>query len=168
MFGFRLDSLDASTTEARAARLLHGLGFTKTMQQKRTRDFSGGWRMRIALARALFVDPTFLILDGVLLPLLLLGGLPDLTAFQTFKRVTNAADFWCQDKEEAETAYVVHFAEPTNHLDLEACVWLEDTLQHFKRILLLVSHSQDFMNNVCTNIIRLHQKKLVAYGGEGS
>ncbi len=63
----RLDSLDASTTEARAARLLHGLGFTKTMQQKRTRDFSGGWRMRIALARALFVDPTFLILDGMLL-----------------------------------------------------------------------------------------------------
>ena len=61
---FRLEALDASTTEARAAQLLHGLGFTKTMQQKRTRDFSGGWRMRIALARALFVDPTFLILDG--------------------------------------------------------------------------------------------------------
>lgn len=66
----RLENLDASTTEARAARLLHGLGFTKTMQQKRTRDFSGGWRMRIALARALFVDPTFLILDGTPLPLL--------------------------------------------------------------------------------------------------
>ena len=60
----RLEALDASTTEARAAQLLHGLGFTKAMQQKRTRDFSGGWRMRIALARALFVDPTFLILDG--------------------------------------------------------------------------------------------------------
>lgn len=55
--------------------------------------------MRIALARALFVDPTFLILD-----------------------------------------------EPTNHLDLEACVWLEETLKGFKRILLMVSHSQDFMN----------------------
>ena len=55
--------LDSDTTEARAASLLHGLGFDKEMQVKRTRDFSGGWRMRIALARALFVSPTFLILD---------------------------------------------------------------------------------------------------------
>lgn len=77
--------------------------------------------MRIALARALFVDPTFLILD-----------------------------------------------EPTNHLDLEACVWLEETLKNFKRILLMVSHSQDFMNGVCTNIIHMHQKKLKYYGGMAS
>ena len=72
----RLEALDASTTEARAAQLLHGLGFTKAMQQKRTRDFSGGWRMRIALARALFVDPTFLILDGVLT---FMGGLSSMS-----------------------------------------------------------------------------------------
>lgn len=111
--------MDAATTEARAAQLLHGLGFTKKMQNKRTRDFSGGWRMRIALARALFVDPTFLILD-----------------------------------------------EPTNHLDLEACVWLEETLKNFKRILLMVSHSQDFMNGICTNIIHMHQKQLRYYAGE--
>lgn len=115
----RLEALDSDTAETRAASILHGLGFSKDMQQKKTRDFSGGWRMRISLARALFVEPTFLILD-----------------------------------------------EPTNHLDLEACVWLEETLKKFKRILLLVSHSQDFLNGVCTNIIHMHQKKLKYYGGE--
>ena len=114
----RLENLGASTTEARAAKLLHGLGFDTRMQHQATKDFSGGWRMRIALARALFVDPTFLILD-----------------------------------------------EPTNHLDLEACVWLEETLKGFKRILLMVSHSQDFMNGICTNVIHMHQKKLKYYGG---
>ena len=114
----RLDALESDMAEVRAASILHGLGFTKEMQAKKTRDFSGGWRMRIALARALFVEPTFLILD-----------------------------------------------EPTNHLDLEACVWLEDTLKKWKRILLLVSHSQDFLNGVCTNIIHMQQKKLKYYTG---
>lgn len=114
----RLDALESDMAEVRAASILHGLGFDKEMQAKKTRDFSGGWRMRISLARALFVEPTFLILD-----------------------------------------------EPTNHLDLEACVWLEDTLKKWKRILLLVSHSQDFLNGVCTNIIHMHQKKLNYYSG---
>eukprot|EP00879_Flechtneria_rotunda_P008146 GHRR01008533.1.p1 GENE.GHRR01008533.1~~GHRR01008533.1.p1 ORF type:complete len:634 (+),score=201.49 GHRR01008533.1:220-2121(+) len=114
----RLEGLDSDTTEARAASILHGLGFDKEMQRKRTREFSGGWRMRIALARALFLEPTFLLLD-----------------------------------------------EPTNHLDLEACVWLEDYLSKFKRILLMVSHSQDFLNNVCTNIIHIHKKQLNYYSG---
>ena len=59
-FWRRLDKLDAATTEMRAAKILHGLGFDKEMQAKKTRDFSGGWRMRIALARALFVDPSLL------------------------------------------------------------------------------------------------------------
>lgn len=117
----RLDALESDMAEVRAASMLHGLGFTKEMQAMKTREFSGGWRMRISLARALFVEPTFLILD-----------------------------------------------EPTNHLDLEACVWLEDTLSKWKRILLLVSHSQDFLNGVCTNIIHMHQKKLNYYAGEGS
>jgi len=55
--------------------------------------------------------------------------------------------------------------EPTNHLDLDACVWLESELSCYKRSLLIVSHSQDFMNNVCTNIIHLFQKKLIYYTG---
>lgn len=99
----RLDEMAADQAEARASRLLYGLGFDKNMQQKMAKDFSGGWRMRIALARALFVKPHLLLLD-----------------------------------------------EPTNHLDLEACVWLEEELKTYKRILVIISHSQDFLNGVCT------------------
>eukprot|EP00112_Aurelia_sp_Birch-Aquarium-sp1_P013686 Seg2915.2 transcript_id=Seg2915.2/GoldUCD/mRNA.D3Y31 product="ATP-binding cassette sub-family F member 2" protein_id=Seg2915.2/GoldUCD/D3Y31 len=114
----RLDELDSSKAEVTAARILHGLGFTPSMQIKKTRDFSGGWRMRIALARALFVKPAILLLD-----------------------------------------------EPTNHLDLDACVWLEEELKTYKRILILVSHSQDFLNGVCTNIIHFTKQELKYYGG---
>jgi len=114
----RLEELEAATAETSAARILHGLGFNKTMMQKRLKDFSGGWRMRVALARALFIKPHILLLD-----------------------------------------------EPTNHLDLEACVWLEEELKNYKRILLLVSHSQDFLNGVCSNMILLRNKKLLYYGG---
>jgi len=114
----RLDNLDASKAQAKAGYLLHGLGFTRTMQHKKVRDFSGGWRMRIALAKALFIRPSLMLLD-----------------------------------------------EPTNHLDLNACVWLEEELATYPRILVIISHSQDFLNGVCTNIIHMHQKKLKYYGG---
>ncbi|KAL7304570.1 hypothetical protein TKK_0003353 [Trichogramma kaykai] len=114
----RLDDMSADTAEARAAHILHGLGFTTKMQQTPTRDFSGGWRMRIALARALYVKPHLLLLD-----------------------------------------------EPTNHLDLDACVWLEEELKTYKRILVIISHSQDFLNGICTNIIHLNKKCLKYYTG---
>ncbi|KAB7503507.1 ATP-binding cassette sub-family F member 2, partial [Armadillidium nasatum] len=114
----RLEELGADTAEAKAAYILHGLGFTHDMMNKKCRDFSGGWRMRIALARALFVKPHLLLLD-----------------------------------------------EPTNHLDLDACVWLEEELKNYKRILVIISHSQDFMNGICTNIIHMEKCRLKYYGG---
>jgi ATP-binding cassette subfamily F protein 2 len=114
----RLDELNSDMRETKAARILHGLGFTSSMQKKMCKDFSGGWRMRISLARALYLSPSLLLLD-----------------------------------------------EPTNHLDLNACVWLEEELMKYPRILVLISHSQDFLNGVCTNIIHLHKKKLNYYSG---
>jgi ATP-binding cassette, subfamily F, member 2 len=114
----RLDELNSDTREEKAAKILFGLGFTSQMQSKKCQDFSGGWRMRISLARALYLSPTLLLLD-----------------------------------------------EPTNHLDLDASVWLEERLKDYKRILVLISHSQDFLNGVCTNIIHLTQKKLNYYSG---
>lgn len=59
----RLDDMQSELAEVRASRILFGLGFDKNMQKKQVKDFSGGWRMRIALARALYVKPHLLLLD---------------------------------------------------------------------------------------------------------
>jgi len=117
--GEKLDKMEPETFEARAGELLFGLGFTNTMMRKSTKDMSGGWRMRVALAQALFKQPTLLILD-----------------------------------------------EPTNHLDLGACVWLEEYLANYPTTIILTSHSEDFMNGVCTEIMQLTvDQKLVYWGG---
>ncbi|KAI5684485.1 hypothetical protein M9H77_05713 [Catharanthus roseus] len=59
----KLELMGSDAAEAQASKILAGLGFTKEMQGRPTRSFSGGWRMRISLARALFVQPTLLLLD---------------------------------------------------------------------------------------------------------
>lgn len=61
----RLQTIDAYSAESRVASILCGLSFTPEMQQRPTKSFSGGWRMRVALARALFVQPDLLCLDEV-------------------------------------------------------------------------------------------------------
>lgn len=59
----RLEELDAATAEVRAAEILHGLGFSKAMMAQKVKNFSGGWRMRIALARSLYIKPALMLLD---------------------------------------------------------------------------------------------------------
>lgn len=109
----RLEDMDVNTAEQRAATILSGLSFTTFMQNKKTREFSGGWRMRISLACALFMQPTLLLLD-----------------------------------------------EPTNHLDMEAVVWLESYLSKWKHCLCIISHSEDFLNNVCTQTMHMNNKRI--------
>ncbi|XP_026323496.1 ATP-binding cassette sub-family F member 1 [Hyposmocoma kahamanoa] len=116
-----LKAIGADSAEPRARRILAGLGFNKSMQDRATKNFSGGWRMRVSLARALYVEPTLLLLD-----------------------------------------------EPTNHLDLNAVIWLDNYLQGWKKTLLVVSHDQSFLDNVCNEIIHLDQQKLFYYKGNYS
>ena len=59
----RMGEIDAYTAEARAAQLLNGLGFTHTEQQQSVSDFSGGWRVRLNLAKALMCRSDILLLD---------------------------------------------------------------------------------------------------------
>ncbi|XP_023581049.1 ATP-binding cassette sub-family F member 1 isoform X3 [Trichechus manatus latirostris] len=113
-----LRATGAAAAEAKARRILAGLGFDPEMQNRPTQKFSGGWRMRVSLARALFMEPTLLMLD-----------------------------------------------EPTNHLDLNAVIWLNNYLQGWRKTLLIVSHDQGFLDDVCTDIIHLDAQRLHYYRG---
>ncbi len=114
----RLLAIDAYSAPARAARILIGLGFDEAMQAQPLDSFSGGWKMRVALAALLFSQPDVLLLD-----------------------------------------------EPSNHLDLEATLWLESFLKSYPGTLLVISHERDLLNNVVDNILHLQGGKLTLYPG---
>lgn len=114
----RLIAIDAYTAPARAARILLGLGFDEEAQNRPLDSFSGGWKMRVALAALLFSQPDLLLLD-----------------------------------------------EPSNHLDLEAVMWLEDFLRDYRATIVVVSHERDFLNNVVDHILHLQNGKVTLYAG---
>lgn len=114
----RLIAIDAHTAPARAARILVGLGFDEDMQHQPLDSYSGGWKMRVALAALLFSEPDILLLD-----------------------------------------------EPSNHLDLEATMWLESFLKNYRATMLLISHERDLLNNVVDHIVHLEGGKTTLYAG---
>ncbi|MFC4291793.1 ABC-F family ATP-binding cassette domain-containing protein [Sphingorhabdus arenilitoris] len=114
----RLIAIDAHTAPARAARILVGLGFDEEMQHRPLDSYSGGWKMRVALAALLFSEPDILLLD-----------------------------------------------EPSNHLDLEATMWLENFLKSTRATMVLISHERDLLNNVVDHICHLEGGKTTLYVG---
>lgn len=114
----RLTAIDAYTAPARAARILVGLGFDEEMQGRPLDSYSGGWKMRVALASLLFSEPDLLLLD-----------------------------------------------EPSNHLDLEATLWLENFLKSYPAMMVVISHERDLLNNVVDTILHLEGGKVHLYTG---
>jgi len=114
----RLIAIDAYTAPARASRILVGLGFDEEMQGRPLDSFSGGWKMRVALASLLFSQPDLLLLD-----------------------------------------------EPSNHLDLEATLWLENFLKGYPAMMVVISHERDLLNNVVDHILHLDNGQVTLYSG---
>lgn len=104
--------------ESRAEEILTGLGIMPTDHHKKVEDFSGGWKMRIALAKVLVINPELILMD-----------------------------------------------EPTNYLDLETILWLENWLKNFKGAIFMTTHDRDFMNNICKKIVEISNGKVTTYSG---
>ena len=104
--------------KSRIETILMGLGFNVSDFTREAREFSGGYQMRIALARILVENPDFLLLD-----------------------------------------------EPTNYLDIEAMTWLLDYLKGFNGGLMIVSHDQEFLDSLVTEVYELFNGKLTRYTG---
>jgi ATPase subunit of ABC transporter with duplicated ATPase domains len=115
----RFDELGGYALEARAREILAGLGFTPEMQDGDVGALSGGWKMRVALARILLMRPDAMLLD-----------------------------------------------EPSNHLDLESIIWLEEFLNGYEGAILMTSHDKEFMNRVVSKIVEIDGGELTSYSGD--
>ena len=108
----------AMRSMAARARCSSGLGFSQEMMDGDVGALSGGWKMRVALARILLMRPDVMLLD-----------------------------------------------EPSNHLDLESLIWLEDFLKGYDGALLMTSHDREFMNRIVNKIIEIDGGTLTTYSG---
>ena len=115
----RFDELGGYALEARAREILAGLGFTPEMMDGDVGALSGGWKMRVALARILLMRPDAMLLD-----------------------------------------------EPSNHLDLESIIWLEQFLKGYEGAILMTSHDREFMNRVVSKIVEIDGGELTTYSGD--
>ncbi|MFC0805127.1 ribosomal protection-like ABC-F family protein [Ensifer sp. P24N7] len=115
----RYEELDGYALEGRAREVLAGLSFSQEMMDGDVAKLSGGWKMRVALARILLMRPDVMLLD-----------------------------------------------EPSNHLDLESLIWLEDFLKGYDGALLMTSHDREFMNRIVTKIIEIDGGTLTTYSGD--
>ncbi|AKJ05870.1 ATPase subunit of ABC transporter with duplicated ATPase domains [Archangium gephyra] len=114
----RYEELGGYALEGRAREILAGLGFSEEMMDGDVGALSGGWKMRVALARILLMSPDVMLLD-----------------------------------------------EPSNHLDIESLIWLENFLKGFEGALLMTSHDREFMNRIVTKIIEIDGGELTTYTG---
>ena len=114
----RFEELDGYALETRAREVLAGLSFSQEMMDGDVGALSGGWKMRVALARILLMRPDAMLLD-----------------------------------------------EPSNHLDLESLIWLEQFLKGYEGTLFMTSHDREFMNRIVTKIIEIDGGQLTAYSG---
>ena len=114
----RFEELDGYALEGRAREVLAGLGFSQEMMDGDVGSLSGGWTMRVALARILLMRPDAMLLD-----------------------------------------------EPSNHLDLESLIWLEQFLKGFEGALLMTSHDREFMNRIVTKVVEIDGGALTSYTG---
>ncbi len=112
------EELDGYALEGRAREVLAGLGFSQEMQDGDVGALSGGWKMRVALARILLMRPDAMLLD-----------------------------------------------EPSNHLDIESLIWLEQFLKGFEGALMMTSHDREFMNRVVGKVLEIDGGTLTAYSG---
>ncbi|HEV2564033.1 MAG TPA: ABC-F family ATP-binding cassette domain-containing protein [Microvirga sp.] len=115
----RYEELDGYSLEGRAREVLAGLGFSQEMMDGDVRGLSGGWKMRVALARILLMRPDVMLLD-----------------------------------------------EPSNHLDLESLIWLEEFLKGYEGALLMTSHDRAFMNRIVNKIMEIDGGSLTTYSGD--